>query len=74
MQKNMGGLDRGLRTALALSAAAPIVSGVVGGWLAVLLGIVAAAFLLTSAAGFCPLYAPFGLATCRTDGEAGAKR
>ena len=64
MKKNMGGADRTVRTGVALAVAALILTGAVSGWLAVVLGVLAAVFLVTSAVGFCPLYAPFGLATC----------
>ena len=65
MQKNMGNLDRGLRIAAALVVAVLIITGTVSGVLAIILGIAAAAFLLTSVIGFCPLYAPLGINTCQ---------
>lgn len=67
MKKNMGGLDRTVRTVLALAVAALILTGTLTGLAAVLLGVLAGVFLLTSAVGFCPLYAPFGLTTCPAD-------
>lgn len=70
MKKNMGRIDRTVRTVAALAVAALILTGAVSGWLALALGVLAAVFLLTGAAGFCPLYAPFGLATCRTEKRA----
>jgi hypothetical protein len=66
MQKNMGNVDRGIRTAVALVVAALIATGTVSGVLAIVLGIIAAAFLLTSLIGFCPLYAPLGINTCQS--------
>jgi hypothetical protein len=65
MQKNMGNLDRGLRIAAALVVAVLIITGTVSGVLAIIPGIAAAAFLLTSVIGFCPLYAPLGINTCQ---------
>lgn len=40
-------------------------AGYIGGTVAILLGVVALAFLLTSAIGWCPAYVPFGLSTRR---------
>ncbi len=64
MKKNMGNLDRGIRIVVAIIFAALIVTGTVSGVLAIVLGVLAAVFLLTSVIGFCPLYAPFGISTC----------
>jgi hypothetical protein len=65
MQKNMGNLDRGIRIAAALVIAALIATGALSGVLAVILGVIAVAFLLISLIGFCPLYAPLGINTCQ---------
>jgi hypothetical protein len=65
MKRNMGNLDRGIRVAAAVIVAALIVSGTVSGVLAIVLGVLAVVFLLTSAISFCPLYAPFGISTCQ---------
>lgn len=64
MKRNMGNLDRGIRLAIAAIVAVLIVTGTVSGALAIVLGVLAAVFVLTSAIGFCPLYAPFGISTC----------
>lgn len=64
MKKNMGNVDRGIRIVAALIVAALIVTGTVSGVLAIVLGVIAAVFVLTSVIGFCPLYAPFGINTC----------
>lgn len=64
MKRNMGNLDRGIRLAIAAIIAVLIVTGTVSGALAIVLGVLAAVFVLTSAIGFCPLYAPFGISTC----------
>lgn len=63
MKKNMGTIDRAIRIALGLAIAVLYFSGVIGGAAAVLLGIVAGAFILTSTIGWCPLYVPLGLST-----------
>ncbi|MCS7054916.1 MAG: DUF2892 domain-containing protein [Thermoflexales bacterium] len=59
----MGNLDRGIRFAVAIVVAALIATGTVSGVLAIVLGVLAAVFLLTSFIGFCPLYAPLGINT-----------
>ncbi|HWP37455.1 MAG TPA: DUF2892 domain-containing protein [Gemmatimonadales bacterium] len=63
MTKNMGTIDRGIRIAIALLVAALYFSGAISGTLAVVLGIVAIAFFVTSLVGWCPSYVPFGLTT-----------
>lgn len=65
MNKNMGSRDRMLRTFVV--APLLVVAGIVlgpGGWLAVVLYVLAAVMVLTSAVSFCPLYTLFGLRTC----------
>jgi len=63
MKKNMGMADRVIRTVAAVVIGLLYFTGTLSGTLAVVLSIVAVAFLLTSAIGFCPLYAPFGIST-----------
>jgi hypothetical protein len=65
MKKNMGTPDRLIRIALALVVAFLYFTGRIGGALAIILGIVALVFLLTSLAGHCPAYSPLGISTCR---------
>ncbi len=65
MTKNMGTADRAIRTIIAFVVAILIVTGTLTGWLAILLGIFAAIFLLTSFMSFCPLYLPFKISTTR---------
>ncbi|MDT8392816.1 MAG: DUF2892 domain-containing protein [Bacteroidales bacterium] len=64
MKKNMGVFDRSLRIILAIVVAVLIFLGELSGTTAIILGIIAAVFLLTSLFGFCPLYTLFGLKTC----------
>lgn len=59
MKKNMGTVDRALRTLLAVGVGVLIGTGTLSGTLAIVLGVFAVVFLLTSFVGFCPLYAPF---------------
>lgn len=63
MTKNMGAADRGIRILIALVIAALYFTGRISGTLAIVLGIVAVAFFLTSLVGWCPSYLPFGLST-----------
>lgn len=63
MTHNMGMIDRLLRTAIALAIAAGYLAGYISGTVALLLGIVAVAFLVTSLIGWCPMYVPLGLST-----------
>jgi hypothetical protein len=63
MTKNMGTLDRVIRTLVALTILALYLGGRISGTAAVLLGIVAAVFLVTSSVGVCPGYLPFGFST-----------
>jgi hypothetical protein len=61
--KNMGQTDRIVRVAVAVVALLLILTGVVGGALAWILGIIAVVLLATSAVGFCPLYRVLGFRT-----------
>jgi len=63
MKKNMGSIDRIIRIALAVLVAVLYFTNVIGGTLAIILGILALIFLVTSLFGVCPLYMPFGLST-----------
>jgi hypothetical protein len=63
MTKNMGTADRVVRTLIALAVAVLYFTGRISGTLAIVLGIVAIAFVLTSLVGWCPTYLPFGLST-----------
>ena len=63
MEKNMGGVDRIIRIILAVVVAVLFITGQLTGLVALILGIIALIFLLTSAVGFCPLYLPFKIST-----------
>ena len=65
LNKNMGTLDRIIRVAIAVVIAALYFSGNLSGLAAVILGILAVIFVLTSIVSFCPLYLPIGLSTCK---------
>lgn len=65
MKKNMGTTDRIIRLFAAAVIAVLYLSGTLTGTLAIILLIVAGIFVLTSFVSFCPLYAPFGIKTCK---------
>ncbi len=65
MTKNMGTVDRVIRILIALAIAALYFTGRISGTVAIVLGIVALAFFLTSLVGWCPSYLPFGISTRR---------
>lgn len=62
----MGSADRIIRVLIALVIAGLYFSNVISGTLGVVLLVLAGVFVLTSFISFCPLYAPFGISTCKT--------
>ncbi|MBX2981789.1 MAG: DUF2892 domain-containing protein [Flavobacteriales bacterium] len=65
MKKNMGSLDRTVRIMVAALVAVLYFTGVIQGTWAIVLLLFATVFLLTSFMSFCPLYAVFGINTCK---------
>jgi len=65
MKKNMGVIDRSIRTLLVLAVAVLYFTGHITGVAAVILGIIAVVFLVTTFVGFCPLYALLGISTIK---------
>ena len=65
MKKNIGTTDRILRLVFAAAVAILYFANLISGTIAVVLGLVAVIFLLTSAMGFCPLYFPFKISTLK---------
>jgi hypothetical protein len=63
MKQNMGTVDRIIRLAIVVIIAALYYTGQLSGTVAIVLGIVAIAFLATSLIGWCPSYVPFGIST-----------
>ncbi len=63
MKKNMGTIDRVLRVVIALTVGVLYFTGLISGTVALILGILAVIFILTSLVSTCPLYLPFGLST-----------
>ena len=66
MKKNMGIFDRVLRIILVIVVAVLIYMGTLSGTAAIILGIIAGIFLITSLIGFCGLYKVVGISTCST--------
>ncbi len=63
MTKNMGTVDRVIRAVLAIVVLLLYLAGAITGIAAVILGIFAAIFIITSIAGYCPLYVPLKIST-----------
>lgn len=63
MTKNMGSADRIIRLSAAIIIAILIGAQVLTGTAAIILGILAVVFVVTSAVSFCPLYVPFKFST-----------
>lgn len=63
MQQNMGTADKIIRLAVVAIIAVLYFTGQITGTAAIVLGIVAVAFLVTSLIGWCPTYVPFGIST-----------
>ncbi len=63
MKKNMGTIDRIIRVVVAIVIGILYFTSQITGTAAIILGILAIVFLLTSAVSTCPLYLPFGLST-----------
>ncbi len=65
MKKNMGMVDKTIRFVLAIIIGVLYYTNVINGTLAIILGVLAGVFILTSFISFCPLYLPFGINTTR---------
>ncbi|MEN6509227.1 MAG: DUF2892 domain-containing protein [Smithella sp.] len=63
MKKNMGTIDRIIRALLAVAVGVLYVTGSITGFAAIILGVLAIVFIITSLIGFCPLYVPLKIST-----------
>jgi hypothetical protein len=63
VQKNMGTADRLIRSLIAIAIALLYFTGRISGRLAIILGVVAVVFLLTSFVARCPGYIALGIST-----------
>lgn len=61
----MGSLDRFIRIIIAALIVGLYTTNVISGTLAIVLLVLGGVFVLTSVISFCPLYAPFGISTCK---------
>jgi hypothetical protein len=66
MKKNMGNADRVIRLLISALLVILWVAGITTGTLGYVTLALAAVFTLTAAIGFCPLYVPFGIKTCKS--------
>lgn len=65
MTRNLGTIDRIIRFIFAAAVGLLYFTGIISGTLAIILGVLAAIFLVTAVVGFCPLYVPFKLSTAK---------
>jgi hypothetical protein len=73
MKKNMGSTDKTIRVIIALVFAVLFFTKTVQGTFGYILLAVAIVFLLTSLVGFCPLYALFGISSCKKENQLNRK-
>ncbi len=66
MKANMGTTDKVIRIVLAAAIVGLYLGNIISGTIAIVGLAVVGIFVLTSLIGFCPLYAIFGLSTCKT--------
>ncbi|MEM7109141.1 MAG: DUF2892 domain-containing protein [Bacteroidota bacterium] len=69
MKKNMGSADKIVRVIIAAIISVLFLTNVISGTLGIVLLALAGIFVLTSMVSFCPLYAPFGLSTCKVESQ-----
>lgn len=69
MKHNMGTIDRIFRLIVVVIIAGLFVTGQISGIAAIILGIVAVIFLVTSVLGWCPAYLPFGISTSKKENQ-----
>ena len=67
MKKNMGTIDRVIRTLLAIVVLILYLTDVISGVVAIILVIIAVIFLLTSLVSFCPLYSLLKFSTMKKE-------
>ncbi len=69
MKRNLGLLDRALRTVVAVALLLMVFGEIITGFWGVVVAVVSAIFLLTSLVGICPLYSLFRLSTRGQHGD-----
>jgi hypothetical protein len=65
MKANVGTVDKIIRIALAALVAILYFTNVISGTLGIILLVLAGVFVLTSLVSFCPIWAIFGVNTCK---------
>jgi hypothetical protein len=60
----MGSTDKVMRILFAIVVGYLYYNNTISGTLALILGLLAVIFVITSFISFCPLYVPFGINTC----------
>lgn len=63
MKTNMGATDKTIRILIAVIIGVMYFTNIISNTTAIILGILAIVFVLTSFISFCPLYLPFGINT-----------
>jgi hypothetical protein len=69
MKPNMGTVDKVVRILVALAIAVLYFTNQISGVTAIVLLVVAAAFIITSFMSFCPMYVPFGISTRKKEAK-----
>lgn len=67
MKKNIGQTDKWIRIAFAAIVIILYFTHIISGTLAIILGVFAITFLLTSFINFCPIYTLFGINTIKKE-------
>jgi hypothetical protein len=67
MKKNIGTIDKVVRILIAVAVAVLYFTHIISGTLGIVLLILAGVLVLTSLAGICPIYLPFGLSTMKKE-------
>jgi uncharacterized membrane protein YtjA (UPF0391 family) len=67
MKKNMGTVDRAIRVIVAIIVGVLYFMGQISGTAAIILGVIAIVFVLTSLTSSCPLYTVVGISTTGSD-------
>lgn len=65
MKKNMGSADRIIRVIIAAIVGILYFTETISGTIGIILLVLAGVFVLTSLISFCPIYALFGIKTCK---------
>ena len=65
MKKNVGSIDRAIRTIAGIAAIAAYAMGMLTGTVGIVALVAGVVLLGTAAMGWCPPYAIFGISTCK---------